>query len=184
MYCLLAGMVWAPCYTTAQSGISPVAYRFNEPRSGTGTGGDISCNVPLNEISIHAYRHFHRLFSSGVSGEYWFKSEEGYLVSFVRDAQRNQAYFDRRGVYLYSLKYYAGTKMPTVPAELVKRKYPGYQLDVVTEVTDGEKVFYLVKVISTESVKTLSVNDGKIDVLEDLVNGGLTSVPGVVMAGR
>jgi len=65
-------------------------------------------------------------------------------------------------------------KMPKVSADLVKRKYPGYQLDVVTEITDGEKVFYLVKVISDESVKTLSVSDGKIEVLEDLVNGGLT----------
>jgi xylose isomerase len=64
--------------------------------------------------------------------------------------------------------------MPKVSADLVKRKYPGYQLDVVTEITDGEKVFYLVKVISDESVKTLSVSDGKIEVLEDLVNGGLT----------
>jgi hypothetical protein len=181
MYCLFAGLVWAPNYTTAQNEISPVAYRYNEPRSGA--GGDISCNVPLNEISIHAYRHFHRIFSSGVSGEYWFKSEDGYQVSFIVDGQRNQAYFDRRGAYLYSLKYYAGTKMPKITADLVKRKYPGYQLDVVTEVTDGEKVFYLVKVISPESVKTLSVSDGKIDVLEDLVNGGVTSVPGVV-AGR
>jgi hypothetical protein len=161
--------------------MSPVAYRYNEPRSGS---GDISCNVPLNEISIHAFRHFHRLFSSGVSGEYWFKSADGYQVSFVRDAQRNQAYFDRRGAYLYSLKYYAGTKMPAVWADVVKRKYPGYRLDVVTEITDGEKVFYLVKVISTESVKTLSVSDGKIDVLEDLVNGGVMSAPGVVKAGK
>ncbi|MBS1607045.1 MAG: hypothetical protein JST42_30615 [Bacteroidetes bacterium] len=166
MYFLLAGMLWVP----------------GESRGGT--GGDISSNVPLNEINIHAYRHFHRLFSSGVSGEYWFKSEDGYQVSFFRDAERNQAFFDRRGAYLYSLKYYAGAKMPALVAAVVKRGYPGYQLDVVTEVTDGEKVFYLVKVISAESVKTLSVNDGKIDVLEDLVNGGVTSGPGVVVAGR
>jgi len=172
MYCLLAGLLWAPCYTTAQNEISPATYRYSELPGGS--GGDISCNVPLNEISIHAYRHFHRLFSSGVSSEYWFKSAEGYQVSFVRDALRHQAYFDIRGTYLYSLKYYAGTKMPKVSADLVKRKYPGYQLDVVTEITDGEKVFYLVKVISDESVKTLSVSDGKIEVLEDLVNGGLT----------
>ena len=100
------GLVLAPCFAHAQNQISPAVYTYNDP------GSSISCNVPLNEINIHAYRHFHRLFPTGTTGEYWFKSAEGYQVSFVQDAQRHQAYFDLRGAYLYSLKYYAGAKMP------------------------------------------------------------------------
>jgi hypothetical protein len=163
--CLVFGLVLAPCpvITQAQDEVSRAVYTHNEP------GHSISCNVPLNEINIHAYRHFHRRFPSGTTGEYWFKSAEGYQVSFIQDAQRHQAYFDRRGAFLYSLKYYAGSK---AMAEIVKRKYPDYQLDVVTEITDGEKTFYLMKIISPASVKTLSVCDGKIELLEDLVNGG------------
>ncbi len=165
---LFLGLVLAPCFTRAQNEISPVAYTYNDP------GNSISCNVPLNEINIHAYRHFHRLFPTGTTNEYWFKSAEGYQVSFVQEAQRHQAYFDLRGGFLYSLKYYAGAKMQGGPAEIVRRKYPDYGVDVVTEITDGEKIFYLVKIINPASVKTLSVCEGKIEVLEELVNGGTT----------
>jgi hypothetical protein len=161
------GLVFAPCFAHAQNQIAQAtAYIYNDP------GNSISCNVRLNEINIHAYRHFHRLFPSGTTDEYWFKSAEGYQVSFVQDALRHQAYFGLRGGFLYSLKYYAGAKMPGGPAEMVRRKYPDYGIDVVTEITDGEKTFYLVKIINPASVKTLSVCEGKVELLEELVNGG------------
>ncbi|HMI62776.1 MAG TPA: hypothetical protein VK518_17785 [Puia sp.] len=163
---LALGLGFAPCFTHAQTQIAPAVYRYTDPEN------SISCNVPLNEINIHAYRRFHRLFPSGTTAEYWFKSAEGYQVSFVQDALRHQAYFGLRGGFLYSLKYYAGAKMAGVPAELVRRKYPDYGIDVVTEITDGEKTFYLVKIINPASVKTLSVCEGKVELLEELVNGG------------
>ncbi|HTI91075.1 MAG TPA: hypothetical protein VL727_10830 [Puia sp.] len=160
------GLVLAPCFTNAQHQIAQAVYTYNDPEN------SISCNVPLNEINIHAYRRFHRLFPTGTTGEYWFKSAEGYQVSFVQDALRHQAYFDLRGSYLYSLKYYGGTKMPGGPAEVVRKKYPGFGIEVVTEITDGEKTFYLVKIVNPSSVKTLSVCEGKVELLEELVNGG------------
>ncbi|HEY4286200.1 MAG TPA: hypothetical protein VGN00_03790 [Puia sp.] len=163
---LVVGLVFAPGFTRAQNQISQAVYTYNDP------GNGISCNVPLNEINIHAYRHFHRRFPSGTTNEYWFKSAEGYQVSFVQEALRHQAYFDLHGGFLYSLKYYGGARMPVVPAELVRKKYPGYGIEVVTEITDGEKTFYLVKIIDPASVKTLSVCDGKVELLEELVNGG------------
>jgi len=46
-------------------------------------GNTINSNVPLNEISIHAYRDFQKMFPA-VSGEYWLKTAEGYIVSFAR----------------------------------------------------------------------------------------------------
>ena len=164
--CLVLGLGLAPCITHAQHVISTATYTYNDP------GNSISCNVPLNEINIHAYRHFHRMFPTGTSGEYWFKSAEGYQVSFVQEGLRHQAYFDLRGGFLYSLKYYAGAKMAVGPAEIIRKKYPDYGIDVVTEITDGEKTFYLVKIINPANVKTLSVCDGKIELLEELVNGG------------
>ena len=165
---LVLGLFLVPWIVNAQNEATPVLYAaaYNGP------GNGISCNVPLNEISIHAYRHFHRLFPAGTSAEYWFKSPEGYQVSFVKDGQRHQAYFDQRGGYLYSLKYYAGAKIPKATGDLVKKKYTDYQIDVVTEITDGDKTFYLVKIINPSSVKTLSVCDGKMELLEEMINGG------------
>jgi hypothetical protein len=161
MGCLIA---MAPALASAQEGYHPAAYTYNYGESA------ISSNVPLNEINSHAYRHFQRLFHNGISKEYWFASSEGYRVSFFQEGRHHQAFFDRHGAYRYSLQYYPGNEIPRIPGDLIKVKYPDYSIDVVTEITDGEKTFHLVKIINPVSIKTLSVADGKIDVLEDLTN--------------
>jgi len=43
---------------------------------------------------------------------------------------------------------------------------------VITEIMNGEKTLYLVKIENHLSVKTISVDDGKMEITEDLVNGG------------
>ncbi len=137
---------------------------------GSGDGGFTS-NVPLNEINIHAFRHFRKMFPE-VSGESWIKSEDGYIVSFVENARRGQAHFNPKGGFLYSVKYYMGAAIPAeIRAQIVK-KYPGYRIGVVTEITDGQKAFRQIKIENPYSVKTISFCDGKMELVEDLVNGG------------
>ncbi|HMH20405.1 MAG TPA: hypothetical protein VK563_01455 [Puia sp.] len=134
-------------------------------------GHTINGNVPLNEISIRAYRHFQKMFA-GVSGEYWQKTEDGYIVSFVQHSFRNRAHFDLRGSFLYSEKFYGEKELTGYTGPDVKRKYPDYRIGVVTEITNGVKTFYLLKIENHSSIKTISVVDGKMEVIEDLVNGG------------
>jgi hypothetical protein len=164
VHCLFLGIVLAPVTSKGQSGFSrPAAYSEEKP--------GITANVPLNEINIRAYRHFHRQFPTVVE-ERWFKYEEGYQVSFTLDGQSCQAHFDKRGAFLYSLKYYAGKDLTRDVSESIKRKFPNDRIGVVTEITDGTKTFYLVKIVNPLAVKTLSICDGKIDVIEELINGG------------
>jgi hypothetical protein len=164
---LLFGMVVFPYVTRAQSSPAlPVSYKFGGERD------RLNSNVPLNEINIHAFRHFRKRWPA-VVGESWIKGEDGYTVSFKENSLRCQARFDARGGFLYSLKYYSGKNISNDLSGLLIRKYPGYTIDVVTEITDGEKVFYLVKVENSSSVKTLSVSEGKVEVYEELINGGV-----------
>jgi hypothetical protein len=151
----------------------------SEPGKGVfnGSGNGLTSNVPLNEINTRAFRHFHRLFPSATDGEHWFKSPDGYQVSFLLDAQPHQAYFDRRGSYLYSLRYYGGKEIPRAAGDLIKIKYPDYEIGVVTEITDGEKTFFLVRIANPSFVRTLSVCDGRIDMIEEMVNGGIAGQP-------
>lgn len=162
--CLLVpwylGMLFAPFFTFGQNDYHPVAYTFNA------SGNIISSNVPLNEINTRAWRNFHRLFP-GAGGEYWFAYNEGYEVSYNLNAVHYQAWLDPRGNYRYSLHYYPGKDIPREPGDLIRRKYPNYQLNIVTEVTDGDKTIYLVRLVSPTSIKTLSVCDGEINVIEE-----------------
>jgi len=168
---LLLGCLLAPLLCLCQNDAHPTAYTFNDGASA------ISANVPLNEINTHAYRHFQRLFPAGISREYWFRSEEGYSVSFLLNGRHYQAWFGRTGAFRYSLQYYPGKEIPRQAGDLIKVKYPDYQIDVVTEITDGEKTFYLVKIINPTRIKTLSVAEGKMAVIEDLINECPSAAP-------
>jgi hypothetical protein len=154
----------APIAATAQYDYRPAAFNSNEG------GPAISSNVPLNEINAHAYRHFQKLFPTGTSNEYWFVFSDGCKVSFQKDGRQFQAWFDKHGAYRYSLQYYPGKEIPRQAGDLIVARYPDYRIDVVTEITDGEKIVYLVKIINPAKIMTLSVCDGKIDVLEEITN--------------
>ncbi|HVS98074.1 MAG TPA: hypothetical protein VHE54_16375 [Puia sp.] len=154
----------------------PAVYTYADP------AGTIASNVPLNQISTRAWRHFHRLFPAAGAGEYWFASGEGYQVSFVQHGCRYQAWFDPRGGYRYSLHYYTGRDMPGDPGNTIARDFPDFKIDVVTEITDGEKTIYLVKMVNASAIRTLSVCDGKIEVIDELTNGGQTGSPTVAIS--
>ena len=165
--CLLFSLVFMTYgFADGQNGFAvPASYKY---------GGDadaITSNVPLNEINIRAFKHFSKRFPT-VSAEAWWKTEDGYTVSFVENARHNQAYYDRRGAFLYDIKYYAGTSIAPEAGARIKKKYPGYLIGVVTEITDGEKTILLVKIEDPSSVKTVSVCEGKLELVEDLANGG------------
>jgi hypothetical protein len=135
--------------------------------------GDVfRSNVPLNEINVRAFRHFRHRYAAGATAEYWFKSADGYQVSFNLSGHHQQAFFDLHGIFLYAMKYYDGKDLPRETGKIIKRRYPDYNIDVVTEITDGVKTFYRVQIVNPFFVKTLSVIDDRIEVTEELINGG------------
>ena len=164
-WCL--ALILVPCFTFGQIDIRPTAFTYNDQ------GTTISSNVPLNEINIHAWRNFHRIFRKVAGDENWFYSDQGYRVAFLRRGYHYEAYFDDRGGYRYSLHHYAGKDIPREPGDILKRKYPDYHLNVVTEITDGEKIVYLVRLVSTTTIKTISLCDGDIQLIgEEHIGSG------------
>jgi hypothetical protein len=145
--------------------------RYSDP------GNNFFSNVPINELSPAAYRRFHRRFREVPTGEYWFKYAQGYQVSFTRDEHHEFAYFDHSGIFLYSLKYYSGKDFPRDMEWVVKRKFPDYKIDVVTEVNDGQKTFYMLQIMNPEKIKVLTFVDGRIDVINELSNGSANIGP-------
>jgi hypothetical protein len=161
-------LIFTPCFTSGQPDVHPATYTYSEE-----PGNAISCNVPLNELNSRACRHFHRLFRGVTGTEYWIKSPDGYQVDFtMADGHQRQAFFNLNGLYRYSVKFYSGKEIPREQGDLVRNRFAGYQINVVTEITDGDKIVYLVRIFNSSSVKNVYVCEGKIDVLEELTNGG------------
>jgi hypothetical protein len=165
------GLILVPRFTSGQTYIQPATYTYNDQ------GNNISSNVPLNEINSRAWRTFHHLFRTVTGDECWFYSDQGYQVSFIQNGYHYEAYFDQRGSYRYSLHHYAGKEIPREPGNLLKREYPEYQLNIVTEITDGEKIVYLVRLVNPTSIKDISLCEGDIRVLgeEHISNGSETA---------
>jgi hypothetical protein len=145
--------------------------RYSDP------GNNFSSNVPINELSARAYRRFHKRFGAVETGETWCKSQDGYKVSFMLDAHHEFAYFGTGGDFLYSLRYYDGKEIPRETGEFVRRRYPSYKIDLVTEVNDGQKTFYMVQIMNPNYIKVLSVSDGRIDIIKELNNGSANIGP-------
>jgi len=134
-------------------------------------GGPIASNVPLNEISVRAYRYFHKAWPA-IKDEVWYKTGKEYIVSFRNDPHHKKAYFNLSGFFLYSIEYYPGKDLSADVAGVVQKKYPGYQIGIVTQVSNQEKAIYYLKIENSTSIKTLSFIDGKLEVCEELINGG------------
>ena len=143
----------------------PASYNYG------GENNEMTSNVPLNEINVHAYRHFLKNFPA-ISNEHWMKNDGGYIVSFTKNGQRSQVHYNPRGAFLYTVTYYAGTSIARETGKQIERKYPDYRIGVVTEFSDGNRIFLMVKLENPSSIKTISICDGKMDLVEDLINGG------------
>jgi disulfide oxidoreductase YuzD len=142
----------------------PVA-RYSDP------GNNFFSNVPINELSTKAFRRFHRRFRDATTGEYWFKYAQGYQVSFILDRHHELAYYDPSGFFLSSVRYYDGKEVASDLGENVKRRFPDYKIDVVTEVNDGQKTSYILQIMNPDYIKVLTIIDGRIDIIKELTNG-------------
>jgi hypothetical protein len=134
-------------------------------------GNNFFSNVPINELSAKAYRRFHRRFREVPTGEYWFKSVQGYQVSFTLDRHHEYAYYLPGGSFLYSLRYYNGKELARDMTEFVKKRFPDYKVDVVTEVNDGLRTLYILQIMNPDNIKVVTIADGRIDIIKEMING-------------
>jgi hypothetical protein len=141
----------------------------------SGDDGPITANLPLNEVSIRAYRYFHKEWPV-ISGETWYKAENELMVVFSSHAHRMKAFFNLKGAFLYSLEYYAGKDLSTELATLLRNKFPSFRINTVTEVSNQDQTAFYITIENSAQVKTLSVINGKVQVLSELINGGGSAV--------
>jgi hypothetical protein len=140
-------------------------------------GHNFLSNVPINELSAKAYRRFHRRFREVPAGEQWFKYDEGYQVSFTLEQHHEFAYYNPGGTFLYSLRYYDAGELSKDMREFVKRRFPDYTVDVVTEVNDGMKTFYMLQIMNPDHIKVVTITEGRVDVVKELTNGSANIGP-------
>jgi hypothetical protein len=132
----------------------------------------VQSNVRLNEINTLAFRHF-RKNNPQIEHEYWEKTQHGLTVKFKDSDNLSLAYYDNQGAFLYTVKYFEESALNSDLQKRLKREYPGYQFDILTEINNEIKTIYLVTLKNKYSMKSLLIEQGEIRVIDDLNYAGL-----------
>jgi hypothetical protein len=136
------------------------------------TDQPVQSNVRLNEINTQAFRHFRKNYPL-VEQEYWEKTQHGLTVRFKDSEKMSLVYYDNQGTFLYTVKYFEESDLNIDLQKRLKREYPGFQFDILTEINNETKTIYLVTLKNKYSMKSLLIEQGEIKVIDDLNYAGL-----------
>jgi hypothetical protein len=130
-------------------------------------GTEIPHEPAVSTLSVRAIKDFKSRFTK-VAGETWGLTDKGFVVCFSNEGCKVNAYYDRKGNWVASLKYADESKLPRFVRDVVKRTY--YDLDIthvnIIEVPD--RTVYLVHLEDKKTFKIVRVTEeGDLDVLHE-----------------
>jgi hypothetical protein len=132
----------------------------------------VQSNIRLNEINPQVFRHFRKNYPT-VEQEYWEKTNNGLIAHFKNADNISLAYYDNQGAFLYSVKYFEESALNNDLHKRIKKEYPGFQFDILSEVNNEIKTIYLLTLKNKYSMKSLIIDQGEIRVIDDLNYAGL-----------
>jgi hypothetical protein len=154
--CLLMNLVLSLSIISsvnAQSNMADIA--FGNPGA---TGKRIT--APNQKADMHFRRSFK------VLSETWREKADGYRATFTHHKARYMVDYDKKGNWVSTIKSFDGTLLSPAIAESVMAAFLGFMIVHVTEVEMGDKCVRLIKIENRNSLKTVRVSDGEMDVIE------------------
>jgi hypothetical protein len=118
-------------------------------------------------INLKAIKDFKTRFAAATD-EKWFTMDGGYMSYFKQDGYGDRAYYDKKGRWQYSLKFYGENKLPRDVRAQVKSTYYDFTITVVELIEVGDRCAYLVHLEDASNIKIVRVTDeGEMTVLEE-----------------
>ena len=119
-------------------------------------------------INTRAERDFSERFEAADKAD-WFEIKGGFAAKFVNDGVATRVFYDRKGRWLSTVRVYDEHDLPKDVRQQVRSVYYDYSIYMVIEVTVADKTAYLVKIQDEETIKTIRVVNGEMDVYEDFL---------------
>ncbi len=117
----------------------------------------------LEAISPRAVKAFVSTHKN-VTGESWAKMKDGFSVRFISEGIKSTIYYDKKGNWTGSLKYYGEEKMPREVRQIVKSTYYDYNIvytqEIETADSDGVPT-YVVCVDDKTKIKMIRISAGE-----------------------
>jgi hypothetical protein len=159
----------APALLTAQSTGTNQSFAYAPPNELAYTR---PANARLNDIPSIAYRHFAKNFPQAEQ-TIWSKLSGGYQVRFNASGILNQANYDRHGNFLHGIRYLEAGQIDGQILKRLKREFPGFDPDIVSEVNNESRTVYVITLKSAFSMKSVILREGVFQVIDDLDYAGL-----------
>ncbi len=120
----------------------------------------------LSTISTKAIKDFNNTYK-GVTDAIWSKIQDGYVAWFKLHGIVNRTYYDKRGNWHFNISYYDEKNLPRDVRATVKSVYYDYNITGVEEIRVEDKVVYIVHVEDEKTLKTLKIQDGEMDIMQE-----------------
>ena len=123
----------------------------------------------LETISPRALKNFADTYKN-VSGESWTKVKGGFSVLFTSDDVRTAIFYDSKGYWVSSIKYYNEEKMIHEVRHIVKSTYYDYNIiyaqEVETADTKGMPT-YIICLEDKSNIKMVRICEGEMSVWKE-----------------
>ncbi len=125
-------------------------------------GSDLAAINSNSALSTKALNKFNKTFKEAGNAS-WFGTVDGYKAEFTKEDIKTKVFYDRKGRWLATIRYYGESNLPKDVRHVVKSNYYDYDILHVQEVTVGNKTAYLVRIEDKTSFKTIRVTDSQMD---------------------
>jgi hypothetical protein len=120
-----------------------------------------------NEVNANVLRSFYSQYGE-ITAASWFRSANGYVVSFKQGDISHTVYYRLNGVLDAKLISYSGDRLPSAVRDIVRSGYFAYSITHVTEVHKNSATAFYVKLEDASTIKTLKIVDGESELVENL----------------
>jgi hypothetical protein len=170
MAALVAGVLAATSHSaSAQSSTTPSLNMTAWNGGGHGNHTLSPAYGPVmgnSDISAKALRHFSEAFA-GVTGVRWSVVVSGYMAQFAIDGVVTRDFYDAKGNWRHTIKYYDGKKLASGVSSMVRSVYYDYAILSVQEIKLADKTVYLVNIEGDKKGKTIRVCGDEMEPLNE-----------------
>lgn len=101
----------------------------------------------------------------------WRDDAAGYFVTFTQNDNYNKVFYNKDGLFMYSLKYFNGDGLPVGITMELNKKFEDSKIAGVTELTTQNNTVYNIKLTKGDKLYCLDVlTDGTILKQEEFTN--------------
>ena len=116
-------------------------------------------DIPLNEISTRAVRHFIKHYPYA-RDEKWFITSKGFVASFTSQDKIYRVYYNQKGGFRLSVvTYYEGKSFPLALERLVSIGYPGSEIKGIVELFNGTERLYGITISNNQLYRLIEYSD-------------------------